>query len=265
MSITLKRSICSHVSSLYDLVHKEQWKSLGLRILIYHSIGKTLTNDRYGMTISINSFRDQINMLSEDSNFEIISLNSKNTDSLWNPKSTKLNIAITFDDGYRDNLRNAAPLLMERGVPFTVFVTEGYLQKNNNIYLNENELKELSGLTGVAIGSHGMTHSRLTRLNDRDLVNELSKSRWGIENIIGEKVEMLSYPHGKFDRRVVNVALQSGYRLGAGSRFGINSPDTNPMYLKRTEIWSTDSMDVFRQKCSGAWDWYAYWQRARGM
>jgi len=81
----------------------------------------------------------------------------------------------------------------------------------------------------------------------------------------GKKVDMISYPHGKADRRVRDAAVNSGYRLGFGSRFGVNCENTDPMFFRRTEIWDTDSVDVFHQKYMGAWDWYGYWQKLRGL
>lgn len=40
-------------------------------------------------------------------------------------------VVVTFDDGYRDTLDVAKPLLAEFGVPFTVFLTTGFLDRTS--------------------------------------------------------------------------------------------------------------------------------------
>jgi peptidoglycan/xylan/chitin deacetylase (PgdA/CDA1 family) len=217
------------------------------------------------MSVSIKSFKEQIRVLSEDKEIEIISLNSLTYHSLWNRNGVKLKIAITFDDGYKDNLYVAAPILAEYGSPFTVFITTKFVDNNSSVYLTPEELRELSALQGVTIGSHGMTHARLSGLSHYELCDELVESRSRIEDIIDKKVQMFSYPHGSFDRRIRDAAVEAGYLLGFGSRFGINSKHSDPMFLRRTEIWAVDSENIFRQKYSGAWDWYGYYQKLRGL
>jgi peptidoglycan/xylan/chitin deacetylase (PgdA/CDA1 family) len=217
------------------------------------------------MGISVESFKGQIQMLSEDKRIEIVPFSSSEYHSLWNRNDEKLKIAITFDDGYKDNLYIAAPILLKYSVPFAFFVTAKFIQANSDIYLSKKELSEISVLPGVTIGSHGMTHRRLTQLDDGDLRAELVESRSRIEDMIGMKVDTLSYPHGKLDKRVRDIAFESGYRLGARSRFGINGVDSDPMVLNRTEIWATDSECVFQQKCAGFWDWYGHYQKLKGI
>lgn len=261
----VRRYIDLLISSGYGVLKKSECRNAGFRILLYHSIGNCLPHDTYGMSVSVKSFREQIRVLSEDEEIEIISLNPSTYHSLWNRNGVKLKIAITFDDGYKDNLYVAAPILVECGSPFTVFITTKFVDNKSSVYLTPEELRELSALPGVTIGSHGMTHARLSGLSDYKLYAELADSRARIEDIIGKKVDMISYPHGKVDRRVRDAAVKSGYSLGVGSRFGINFANTDPMFLRRTEIWTTDSGDVFRHKYSGAWDWYGYYQRLRGL
>jgi len=263
--VPLNRHICALISSANGVLSRFRDKRAGIRILLYHSVGGELPHDAYGMSISIESFKNQIRILSEDDKCEIIALTSSTYPALSDLGDERKRIAITFDDGYKDILYNAAPVLIERGFSFTVFVTPKLLEYASGIYLNTNDLRQLSKLPGVTIGSHGMSHQKLTFLNMDDLCAELRDSALRIEDIIGKKVDLISYPHGKTDRRVMDAVQEAGYRLGAGSRFGINVERTDPMFLRRTEIWNSDAEDTFSRKLSGAWDWYGYYQRLRGL
>ncbi|MBB99418.1 MAG: polysaccharide deacetylase [Rhodobacteraceae bacterium] len=42
--------------------------------------------------------------------------------------------AFTFDDGYRDNLIHAYPVLRKHEVPFTIFVTSGFVDRSSEIW-----------------------------------------------------------------------------------------------------------------------------------
>ena len=48
-------------------------------------------------------------------------------------------VAITFDDGYADNLTHAKPLLERYGVPMTVFVTSGYIGSTREFWWDDLE------------------------------------------------------------------------------------------------------------------------------
>lgn len=48
-------------------------------------------------------------------------------------------VAVTFDDGYANNLHNAKPLLEKYGIPGMVFVTTGYVGGNREFWWDELE------------------------------------------------------------------------------------------------------------------------------
>jgi peptidoglycan/xylan/chitin deacetylase (PgdA/CDA1 family) len=170
----------------------------------------------------------------------------------------RLRVAVTFDDGYRDNLTVAAPVLQQHRIPFTVFVCTGFMRDASGNFLTSAELRELAALPGVTIGSHGATHTPLTGLDDQALRNELVASKSELEDATGRAVNAISYPHGAVDRRVRDAAAAAGYKIGACSRFDINDATRDPLLLCRTDIHGNDSVRVFRQKLRGDWDWYRW-------
>src|SRR5204862_6462518 len=86
-------------------------------------------------------------------------------------------ILVTFDDGYRDNLENAVPILRRHGYPAVIFVPIGYLDTVRPLPHEErlavnglvnptlfwDELAELEA-AGVRVESHGIGHRPLAEL-----------------------------------------------------------------------------------------------------
>jgi len=225
----------------------------GLRILMYHSVGSTVFGDKLGLhTISEKHFREHLDFLN--------GVVTAPLQPLLIPESA-LNVAITFDDGYADNLYIAAPLLVERSIPFTVFVTSSFIRNHEPGFLSHGELKQLAQLPGVIIGAHAASHCHLTHCSNDQLTSELRDSRHYLEDLIGRPVTTMAYPYGDSDRRVMDAAVSAGYKLGVCSRFAINHYLRHPMMLHRCVVLSNDDEKIFRQKISGDWDRYRWRSR----
>jgi peptidoglycan/xylan/chitin deacetylase (PgdA/CDA1 family) len=67
---------------------------------------------------------------------------------------------------------------------------------------------------GFEIGFHTRGHPVLTNLSDDELKAALTEGREEIEAIAGDRLRLISYPHGKGDRRVAEAARSAGYLLG---------------------------------------------------
>ena len=237
------------VSAVYGSTYNKFFPPSGVRILTYHSIGDKIPEDYLGyFNISPELFKKHMEYISE--NCHLISL------AEMNHKSD--GVAVTFDDGYANNLTVVAPILERLNIPFTVFATVDYIQNNNDLYLSTTELKELSALNCASIGSHCVNHSRLTQCDDQQLEYELTYSKSFLEDLIGENISSVAYPYGDTDKRVVQAAIKAGYSLGASVRFGINANDHNPLLLSRTDIWAHDDLKIFREKIKGCWDWVGW-------
>lgn len=243
--------------------HVKSWHpSMGLRVLLYHSVGGTISSPTYGLSIAPEQFRDQMRWLRHESGCEIVSL-EEGIQRLNEGNTTPL-AAVTFDDGFRDILKIAAPILNSLHIPFTVFVTAAYLEqgeRGEGLYLTHDELRTLSRLSGASIGAHGHSHRPLTRLPEQELCRELMDAKQAIEKVIDRPVTTLSYPHGAVNGLVRRVTRSAGYGLGATSLIGINRSAARRFMLRRTEITGDDGLEQFSRKIYGHYDWYRLKQR----
>ena len=99
-------------------------------ILNYHRIcpDNEMLRPNDELIVSAKKFRDQLIFLKK--NYNLVSL-----DNILNfEQNTKTNISITFDDGYRDNLTYALPILNELKVPDTIYVITKFLENDFSIW-----------------------------------------------------------------------------------------------------------------------------------
>lgn len=247
-----KRIATRTISELSSLSRRGDKIRSGYRVLLYHAVGSRLRQDTYGISIAPKLFERHMQVLASAEHVETRSFDGAEADG------STLQVAVTFDDGYKDNLYSAAPILIKYSIPFTVFVTSSFVKSEAQEYLTPAELRELSQLPGVKIGSHGSTHVALATCDDATLERELYESRSYIEDITRREVTAIAYPHGSASVRVRDAAERAGYTLGVCSRFDINRSGRDPLLLCRCEILANDSERVFRQKLAGAWDWYRW-------
>ena len=228
----------------------------GLRILAYHSIGTQIEEDAFGVfNMAPDRFQQQMRHLSSRYANQFMPL------ELGALTRGAPGIMVTFDDGYRDNLSVAAPLLAELGIPFTVFVRTDAVSQCRAGFLGPDDVRELAIMPGARIGSHSATHARLTDCDDLALARELSGSKAYLEDLLGIEIDLLAYPYGAVDRRVRDMAEKTGYRAGVTSRLDRNLPGRDPMLLSSVTIYAHDDIEIFEQKLQGKWDWYR-WRHA---
>jgi peptidoglycan/xylan/chitin deacetylase (PgdA/CDA1 family) len=124
-------------------------------------------------------------------------------------KSKSQNSQITFDDGEQSQYRNALPLLAEYGIKATYFVTPGLIGTAAK-FLGWDELRALQA-GGHSIQSHGWSHKFLTSCSDAELAYELHASKQSLEDMLGNAVEEISVPGGRWDQRVIAACVAAGY------------------------------------------------------
>jgi peptidoglycan/xylan/chitin deacetylase (PgdA/CDA1 family) len=234
---------------------------------MYHSVSAA-TQDR--LTIAPDVFAAQMRYLSEQK-FEVISLEAANR-LLRDRGDLSRKIVLTFDDGYRDFLSEAAPVLLHYSFPATLFVVAGRCGETstwgsidrNRALLTVTEVDEVRRL-GFTIGGHTMTHANLTALDDAGLERELRDAHAAMQRW-DDGFCAFAYPGGQFGPRERAAVRQAGYGCAVivGGRWG-NGPETDLYRLKREPVLPSDDLAWFGHRVNGHYEWHFLWAQARGI
>lgn len=136
--------------------------------------------------------------------------------------------ALTFDDGYADNLEHGVAALAEAGAVGTVYAVVSQIgmgAADGARMLTPGELRELHAL-GWEIGSHTLSHPRLPELDEAAQRRELVESKARLEDLLGAPVRSLSYPYGLYSQAMLRIVEEAGYdnAVTTAKRGGADSP-----------------------------------------
>ncbi len=209
-------------------------------ILVYHTISSPAEPLPADIDISQQRFEQQLQWLSRWRKVVRLyqTLRSADGDRL---------VAITFDDGFRDNLTVALPLLEKFKLPMTLFVTAGFIGLDG--YLSRDELREISKHPLVTIGAHGLNHLHFNRLSREEARYELVESRRMLEEYTGNKVELMAWPYGECNEELEELSDEAGYRASWSVWKGNNKRHS----LWRVPLGRRDNLPRFIAKVSGAY------------
>ncbi|NHW44452.1 MAG: polysaccharide deacetylase family protein [Candidatus Verstraetearchaeota archaeon] len=117
-----------------------------------------------------------------------------------------MDVALTFDDGYKKHL-DVARHLAKRGIKATFFVIAGLKEYMGKELLSPAEIKEIASL-GHEIGSHTMTHIDMTKAPEDVIVRELVESKKYLTELVGAEVTSFAYPYGPHSGLAAKLARQ---------------------------------------------------------
>lgn len=224
-------------------------------MLMYHAVTHGKGKPDWPWAVSMQQFRDQLDFLVTEGYAtptmgELVAEPKK-----WTGRTA----VITFDDGYIDNLA-ACEELQKRGMRATWFVVTGSIGESpkwpadgrpEGRLLNSAELREMR-VCGMEIGSHTVSHARLTEADDVRLAQELADSKSALEDMLGNPVGSFAYPYGAWDARCAAAVKQAGYSAACTTRTGWTLRDKNLYTLRRLTVFNTDRLSAFARKLAYA-------------
>jgi peptidoglycan/xylan/chitin deacetylase (PgdA/CDA1 family) len=152
-------------------------------------------------------------------------------------------LVLTFDDGYTCFDRNAWPAMRVRGMSGVVFLVAGEIGGWNS-WDKEERREPLLGLErihalrreGVHFGSHSVTHPPLAKIDERRALDELTRSRAILTDVLGHEVTAFAYPFSNQSAAVRALARQAGYRCAVRGKGRMNWRWTDPYGLRRIKV-----------------------------
>ena len=202
----------------------EQLQQMSLRgeapcmVAFYHRVADTHPNDwsitRHGFQRHLDFFQERLEPVS------LVEAQRRISDSF----STNPTITITFDDGYRDNVDFALPLLIERGMPCTYFVSTAHVLEQkpfghdisvgNPLPINTaKQIREWSD-AGIEMGCHTRNHVDFGKMHDpSELRREIIDAKDELEQIIGKEVRYFAFPFGT-ENQLTPEAIETVHEAG---------------------------------------------------
>ncbi|CAK0769259.1 hypothetical protein CCP3SC15_30001 [Gammaproteobacteria bacterium] len=220
-------------------------RSVWLRFPFYHHV---FADERRGFVRHLEAMRQYGEFISLDQALGLLA-SGRPYDGRY--------FCLTFDDGFRNILTHAAPILAEREITAAIFVVSNLVSDNigdwgtqqdnffgpNRLpaeFLSWDDCRALSA-SGFTIGSHSANHRHFIELSATEVEHELSASKAQIEQALGQPCHHFCCPWGKPGRdfkpeRDPALAAQLGYRSFLTTRWGSVEASDSPFSIRRVGL-----------------------------
>ena len=185
----------------------------------------------------------------------------------------KINLLLTFDDGYKSWVEVALPSLAKHKVKALFFICSGLLdvekrgEEEVNSFLKKRlllkprkviswaEVRELVK-SGHTIGGHTVSHPHLSRLSAAQIAEEISSDKEALEEGLGVELNDFAYPFGRisdYNQESTKQVVKAGYQhiYSAVSDFYNHRSDS---VIPRTMVSTGQSKSLIKRWIGGSYD-----------
>ena len=241
MTILLVICVLSLLGALFFAAHYNFWRpkrpvSLP-RILMYHSIRKDPGDTHSELVVTPEAFEKQLKLL-QSKNYKFLTISE-----LLNSKTNQdPRVAITFDDGFKDNYEIAFPLLKKYSAKATIYLAPDI---NGIEKLSTAMIQEMVSSGLIEFGAHTLSHCNLEK-SDLETANiEIKGSKEKVEELTGMNCEAFAYPFGRFNNDVAAIVKETGFTSAVTVKKGI-SEIIDPFRIMRISVLRSTNIVQFR-------------------
>ena len=256
----------TRVSFLRGALESVGWRDLQrdfgrrLPVLMYHHVGQPQPDSEPALFVSAGRFEAQLRFLARKGYIGI-------RPSEWiawvrdaRPLPAKP-VLLTFDDAIADLHEHAFPVLERYGFPAVVFVPTNCVGKGNLWNYPEGykwrpcltaEQIQYWSKRGIEFGAHSRNHPDLTRLEDRELEDEVEGSKSDLEKMIASPVTTFAYPYGPYNDAAA-ACVQRHFDMGFTTDEGVNTLGTDRSLLRRVTVFDWDTLFEFGMMLRLGW------------
>ena len=241
-----------------DLVKEEYaaYRKSSAPILLYHAVGEPVEIEwPSSLILSASLFEAHLQYLTKE-DYKVVSVEEL-VSLLQNGGNLDKVVAMSFDDGYRNNHTDALPLLKKYNAKASFYVVHRDIGKT--IYMDNDSLIELLA-NGMEIGSHTINHAPLALIDPKYLPWEVGSAKKFIEkNLDGYNLKGIAYPNGGYNAKVVEAVKEYKFTYGLTGKVGANTHQSfqkAPYELQRISIVDDgNGLEGFKRRLERAYLW----------
>lgn len=224
---------------------------LWLPVLVYHHIGTPparMTSAEKSFFITPEWFEKHLQYLQQNNfrtvRFSDVAAYFEHGTPLPIPEGARP-VIISFDDGWKNTVETALPLVQKYNMAGTLFVPTKLVGMGNGSRMTWEDIEKLRD-SGWEIGSHTLWHPYLSKsLKARA---EIFDSKKILEEKLGIEITTFAYPFGDSNGKIEALVKEAGYKTARSFKTGNGITHENLFNIPVVRVWGNLDLSVWKKQ-----------------